>query len=176
MCLTYTTVPLSQETEITGHPVVDFWVSSTADNGDFFIYLEDVDEKGESILVTEGLLRAGFNELHDNNKIIMGGVHNINVQPKLPWHGYEKAHYNDKVFANRKIVRLVIDLLPTSWVFKKRHSIRVSIACSDYPTFAILAELSPTNDSDDPNNIVPVITLYRNEKYPSNIVLPIIPR
>lgn len=174
--LTYTTLPLTQDTEVTGHPIVDFWASSTASNGDFFIYLEDVDPNGEAVLVTEGLLRAGFNELHDNNTMILGGEKGIDVKPELPWHGYENKQYNKDVFANGKIVQLTVDLMPTSWVFKEGHSIRVSIAGADWPTFEILPELSPTNNPNDPNNIVPVITIHRDKEHPSNVVLPIIPR
>lgn len=176
LSLTYTTAPMTQDTEVTGHSIVDFWASSTADNGDFFIYLEDVDENGKAVLVTEGLLRAGFNGLYDNNTMILGGETDIDVKPELPWHGYEKSQYNDAVFANGSIVHLTVDLLPTSWVFKEGHSIRVSIACADWPTFEILPELSPTNNPDDPNNIIPVITIYRDQDHPSNISLPIIPR
>lgn len=175
-CLTYTTAPLATDTEVTGHPIVDLWVSSTADNGDFFIYLEDVDEDGNAVLVTEGLLRAGFSGQYDNDTMIARGKYGIEVLPELPWSGYEKPQYNDKVFADGNIVNLTIDLLPTSWVFKEGHSIRVSIAGADWPTFEILPQLSPANDPADPNNIVPEITVYRSEKYPSGITLPIIPR
>lgn len=176
LSLTYTTAPMTQDTEVTGHPIVEFWVSSTANNGDFFIYLEDVDENGEAILVTEGLLRAGFNGLYDNDTMIMRGEYGIDVLPELPWHGYEESQYNPNVFADGNVVHLTVDLLPTSWVFKEGHSIRVSIACADWPTFEILPELSPTNDPADPNNIVPVITVFRDDDHPSNILLPVIPR
>jgi putative CocE/NonD family hydrolase len=176
LCLTYTGNPLTNDTEVTGHPIVDLWVSSTADNGDFYIYLEDVDENGNAVLVTEGVLRAGFSEQYDNDTMIQAGAFDIEVLPELPWSGYEEAQYNEKVFATGKIIHLTIDLQPTSWVFNTGHSIRVSIAGSDFPTFAITPELSTTNDPNDPNNTVPVITIYRSEEYPSGITLPIIPR
>lgn len=175
LSLTYTTAPMTKDTEVTGHPVVDFWVSSTARNGDFFIYLEDVDENGEAVLVTEGLLRAGFNNLYDNNTMIKGGEESIEIKPELPWHGYEESQYNENVFANKEIVQLTVDLLPTSWVFKEGHSIRVSIAGADWPTFEILPELSPANKPGDPDNVEPIITVHRNKDYPSRITLPIIP-
>lgn len=176
LCLTYTGAPLTKDTEVTGHPIVDLWVSSTADNGDFFIYLEDVDESGNAVLVTEGLLRAGFSGQYDNDTMIVKGEYGIEVLPELPWSGFEQSQYNEKVFANNNIVHLTIDLQPTSWVFKEGHSIRVSIAGADSPTFEILPQLSPTNDPADPNNIVPEITVYRDKEHPSNITLPIIPR
>jgi predicted acyl esterase len=40
--LTYNTPPLDKLLEVTGFPVTHIWVSSTAKDGDFFVYLEDV--------------------------------------------------------------------------------------------------------------------------------------
>ena len=73
------------------------------------------------------------------------------------------------------IVELVIDLQPTSWVFKEGHRIRVSIACADWPTFELHPELCPTNNPLDPNNIVPNITVYHDAEHESFIELPVIP-
>ena len=149
--------------------------SSTADYGDFFVYLEDVDENGTAVLVTEGQLRAGFANLYNNDEEIYSGETGINVLPDLPWHGYEEAEYVDKILANNSIVELVIDFQPTSWVFRKGHSIRVSIACADWPTFRLHEKLAPSNDPNDPNNIVPTITVYRDADHPSFIELLVIP-
>ena len=55
--LTYTSLPLTAEVEVTGHPVVHLWVSSSARDGDFFVYLEDVSKARYSKYVTEGTLR-----------------------------------------------------------------------------------------------------------------------
>jgi len=56
--LTYTTHPLLFDVEVTGHPVVHLWVTSKAADGDFFVYLEEVDGDGFSHYITEGTLRA----------------------------------------------------------------------------------------------------------------------
>lgn len=164
-CLTYTTQPLIGDTEVTGYPIVEFYVSSTSDDADFYVYLEDVDEDGNAVLVTEGLLRAGFAELQDNDTMINGGESNIEVLPELPWHGYEEEQYNAEIFADNAIVKLTFDLYPTSWTFKAGHSIRVSIACADSPTFE-------TNKALDENTVV---TIYRDAEHQSKITLPIIP-
>ena len=170
--ITYTSAPMENDTEVTGHPIVQFWASSTADYGDFFVYLEDVDPGGKVVLVTEGQHRAGFNKLVDNDLM---GTAGIDILPDLPWHGYRKADYTDKVFAGGRIVELYFDLMPTSWVFQKGHRIRVAIACADWPTFRLHPELSPENRPDDPKNIVPTITIYRDAEHSSHIKLPVIP-
>ena len=55
--LTYTSAALDRAIEVTGHPVVSLFISSTADDGTVFVYLEDVDSRGRVAYVTEGQLR-----------------------------------------------------------------------------------------------------------------------
>jgi len=174
-CLAYTTAPLEADMEVTGHPILHVWASSTADYGDFFFYLEDVDESGEAVLVTEYGHRAGFNKLVDNDEMIPKNP-GVDILPELPWHGFKKSDYTDRIFADKKIVKIIRDLYPTSWVFKKGHKIRVSIACADWPTFRLHPKLSPANNPNDKDNIIPKITVYRNKEHPSYIELPIIPK
>jgi uncharacterized protein len=173
-CLTYTSGPLKSDLEVTGHPVVHMWVSSTASDGDFFVYLEDIDEKGDAYHVTDKMLRANFSNLIPNEDILPSGS-GIDVLPDLPWHGFKKSDYVNGNLAGGKKVKLVIDLMPTSWAFKKGHRIRISIAGADWPTFQLHPALSPKNDPSDPVNITPTVTVYRSAVYPSHIELPVIP-
>ncbi len=178
-CLTYTSAPLKSDVEVTGHPVVHLLVSSTADYGDFFVYLEDVDENGDAYFVTDGMHRAGFADLIPNEDILLpsdeGLDADIDVLPELPWHGYKEEDYTDRIFADNNIAKVVFDLMPTSWVFREGHQIRISIACADWPTFALHPELSPTNDPADPDNIIPEITVHREFDHRSYVELPVIP-
>ncbi len=173
-CLTYTSKALNDDMEVMGHPLVEFWASSTAAYGDFFVFLEDVDEDGEALLLSEGSLRAGFAKLRDDNMQINKGKTKLDILPDLPWHGFEAKHFVDKIFANGEIVPLKMDLYPTAWVFKKGHRIRVSIACADWPTFQLHPQLSPANNPDSESNITPTITVFRNSTFPSNIKLPVV--
>ena len=174
-CLVYTSEPLAEDTEITGHPLVHLSVSSTARDGDFYVYLEDVDADGEAILVTEGQLRASFHRLFDNDAMIDGGKHGIEVLPELPWHGYERSQHHANALAEGTIIELVIDVHPTSWVFQKDHRLRLAIACADYPTFALHPKLSPENNPKAKTNSIPTVTIHRSAGHPSRIVLPVIP-
>mgnify|MGYP001492831980 FL=1 len=97
----FETEHLFKNMEVTGHPIVHLTLSSTADYGDVFVYMNDVDGTGNSLLVTEGQLRAGFARLYDSDEMIK--THSaIDVKPDLPWHGYNKDQYVDKVFADGK--------------------------------------------------------------------------
>ena len=126
-------------------------------------------------LIQEGMLRAGFAGLHDNDEIIQSGDTEIDVLPELPWHGFEKSEYTDKIFSDGNIVEITFDLLPTSWVFRKGRRIRVSIACADSPTFRLHPKLAPNNKPNDKANIIPTITVYHDARHPASITLPIIP-
>ncbi len=176
-CLTYTSAPLVDAVEVTGHPIVHLWVSSTADHGDLFFYLEDVDEQGQAVLITENPLRIGFAGLVDDDEQIHPNP-GLEVRPDLPWHGYEEADYVDGILAGGAVVEVVNDLHPTSWVFREGHRVRVSIACSDWPTFRLNPHLyagegEPTNRPED--YVVPTITVYRDNYRPSRIELPVVP-
>jgi len=174
-CITWTTEALTEDTEVTGYPIADLYVSSTASTGDFYIYLEDVDEKGEAVLVTEGLLNAQFAAEYDNDDMVLGGEKDINILPELPWHGYEEEECVQDILKDNAVTELKIDLMPTSWTFREGHSIRMTVACADYPTFELTPELCPDNDPENEDNIIPEITIYRTEKYQSQITLPVIP-
>jgi len=169
-CLVYETAPLESDTEVTGHPIVDFLVSSNRPDGDFFVYITDVDEEGRSLYVTEGHMRAGWHRLHDDDAQA-GGV--VNVLPDLPWHGYMKGGYDTNVLAGGNKVELRFDLMPTSWLFKKGHRIRVAIAGADFPDFELNPVLSPENDPA--KAAATEFTVYRGAECLSRIELPVIP-
>ncbi len=61
--LTYTTAPLEDDLNVTGHPIVTLYVSSSTRDGDFIVLLEEVDAEGVSNYVTEGVLRASHRAL-----------------------------------------------------------------------------------------------------------------
>lgn len=150
--LTYTTPPLAEDTELTGHPVAHIWVGSTAKDGDFFVYLEDVMENGYSANVTEGVLRASHRKTSDPPVDYFG----------LPYH---RSFEEDLAVLPGEPAEMVIDLLPISKVFKAGHRIRLAIACADKDN-AATQELNPP----------PVISLWRDASHASHVILPIVPK
>lgn len=149
--LTYTTSPLAIDVEVTGHPVIHLWVTSTAKDGDFFVYLEEVDRKGFSHYITEGTLRASHRATSSPPFHYMG----------LPYH---RSFAEDLADLPKEPVELIFDLYPTSNIFDAGHRIRVTITGADRDN-ALTPELSPP----------PTVSIYRNANYASYIILPIIP-
>ncbi len=149
--LTYTTGVLDKDVEVTGHPVVNLWISSTAADGDFFVYLEEVGADGGSRYVSEGALRASHRARHEPYYDNLG----------LPFH---RSHKEDMLeLAPGEPAELVFDLQPTSNVFNAGNRIRVTITCADKDN-AATPELSPP----------PTISVLRNTKHTSYISLPLI--
>jgi putative CocE/NonD family hydrolase len=149
--LTYTTPPLPAEVEVTGHPVVHLWVTSSASDGDFFVYLEDIGEDSYSQYVTEGNLRAS------HRAISTAPYENLG----LPYH---RSYAEDIADLPDEPVELVFDLMPTSYIFEAGHRIRVTITGADKDT-ALTPQLDPP----------PTVQIYREADHASYIELPIIP-
>ena len=152
--LHYTSHPLKEDIEVTGHPIVTLYVSSTADDGNFIAYLEDVDPEGNVTYVTEGQLRALHRKLSDE-------------QPPYPHVvPYRTFKHKDTMpLVPGETAELIFDLLPTSYLYRKGHSIRVAIAGADKDHFALM-KTEPT----------PTLKFHRNSVWASAIELPVIPR
>jgi len=150
--LTYTSAPLHADTEVTGYPIIDLYITSTATDGAFFVYLEDVDEKGAVTYLTEGEFRA----LH--RKI-------STAQPPckilVPYHTFLRKDAMPLV--SGEIAELKFGLQPTSVLIKKGHRLRIAIAGADKSTFARI-----------PQQGTPTITVARDQQHASSIELPLI--
>lgn len=150
--LTYTSLPLEEDLEVTGHPVVYLFISAQAADIDFFVYLEEVDNKGKSTYITEGCLRASHRTVGEAPFNNLG----------LPFHRSFKEDL--KPLPSGEPVEIIFDLLPTSKLFRKGSRIRVSITCADSDNFK-----SPVLDP------APEVHILRNSIYASFIDIPIIP-
>lgn len=149
--LTYTSATLERSIEVTGHPVVTLYVSSTSRDGTFFVYLEDVDERGRVGYVTEGLLRAVHRRISSATPPYR--------QP-VPYRTFKRGDAQPLVPG--EIAELTFDLLPTSYLFQRGHRLRVAIAGADASHFAILPGGPPT------------LTVHRSRVHASRIDLPVI--
>jgi putative CocE/NonD family hydrolase len=152
--LTYTTAPLVQDSIITGFPRVTLYASSTATNQDFFIYLEEVDERGASTLMTEGVLRASNRAVREP-PFDNGGI---------PWH---PNLHDDQVDLTPNVpVKLDVALYPLSNFVHKGHRLRVTINNYDNGSGWDTPRILPA----------PTVSLYHDARHPSSITLPFIAR
>ena len=149
--VTYTTSPLTENVEVTGHPIAHLWITTKAKDADFFVYLEEIDEFGASQYITEGTLRASHRALST------AGYDNLS----LPYH---RSYTKDNAPLTDKPVELVFDLHPTSNIFNAGNRIRITITGSDRDNTAT-PEQTPA----------PVVSILRNSTNASYVTLPLVP-
>jgi uncharacterized protein len=152
--LTYTTAPLVQDSVVTGFPRVTLYASSTATNQDFFVYLEEVDERGASTLMTEGVLRASNRAVREP-PFDNGGI---------PWH--PNLHDDQVELTPNVPVKLDVALYPLSNFVRRGHRLRVTINNYDNGSGWDTPQIWPA----------PTVTLYHDAQHPSSITLPFIAR
>lgn len=152
--LTYTSAPFEADTEVTGHPIIDLFITSTTTDGAFFVYLEDIDEKGIVTYVTEGTLRALHRKISTETPPykMLGPYHSFKKKDAMP-------------LVPGQIAELKFGLQPISAMIKKGHRLRIAIAGADKDSFARI-----------PAQGTPTISVARNQKNASWIELPIVSR
>jgi hypothetical protein len=150
--LTYTTAPLESPVQVIGHPVVHIWLQTDAPDLDLFVYLEEVDQDGNSAYVTEGILRASHRALGRASFENLG----------LPWHNHFQSDL--RAIPAGDIIELVFDLLPTAYQFSKGKRIRATVAFADAGNFD-----TPIIDP------APVVRLLRDKNHASFLDLPLLP-
>ncbi|MCU0845145.1 MAG: CocE/NonD family hydrolase [Spirochaetes bacterium] len=168
-CFVYETAALTDDVEVTGHPIVNLYLSSDRPDADVFAYICDVDDRGESVYVTEGQMRAGWHPLYPDDKQVNGAV---DIKPDLPWHGYERNRYVKNPLEGGRVIELRFDLFPMAWVFKKGHKIRLALAGVDAGNF----EQNPAFGSAGGEPKPTTLYFHRGGKIASRIELPVIPK
>ena len=150
--LTYTSAPLTRDLEVTGHPIARLHVRANATDGALFVYLEDVHPDGTVSYVTEGQLRLIHSQTADSP---LAG-------DPVPFRTYLQADAH--ALTPGTVVEVTIDLLPTSFVFRTGHAIRVAIAGADAGNFDVPVPTSPL-----------IFDMHRDASHPSRIDLPTYP-
>ena len=150
--LTFMTEPLASDTEVTGHPVLDLRLSTTATDADLVARVDDVAPDGSSqYYFVEGKLRASLRALAQAPYDTMG----------LPWHPFTKS--SAQPLEPNVPVDVTLDLYPISYLFKQGHRIRLTLNFADERA---TQKIVPA----------PVVTVYHSKEQPSRLTLPIIPR
>jgi hypothetical protein len=132
--LTYTTPPLETDTEVTGQPVADIYVSSSAEVAYFAVKVCDVAPDGTSKKVTDGGLNATHRLSHAHPQLLKPG----------------------------EVYELKIDLEYLAYVFPAGHRIRVDITSADFQNAWPVSKAA-------------LNSVHRNSKFPSRVILPIVP-
>jgi hypothetical protein len=151
--ITYTSAPLEEDREVTGHPLVTIYLASDQPSGQFFVYLEDVTPTGEVVYVTEGQL-----ELQHRGLSTAPAPYAL----VTPYRSFARA--DAEPLTPGAVEQITVDLWPTSYLFRKGHRIRVALAGADVDNFA------------SPEGPAPNWRIFRDARRPSRITLPVVDR
>jgi putative CocE/NonD family hydrolase len=144
--LSYTTMPLGSDLEVTGPIRVTLYASSSAVDTDFTAKLVDVFPSGEARILTDGILRTRYRDSLEKPK------------PMKPW----------------DIYRLTIDAGVTSNVFRAGHRIRIEISSSNFPRFDRNPNTGrPVADEKEMRKATQ--TVYHDKDRRSYVTLPVTP-
>lgn len=145
--LVYTSEELTAPVEITGPIVLKLFAASSAPDTDFTAKLVDVRPDGYAQNLAEGIVRARFRDSLTHPTLI----------------------------APEQVYEYTIDLWATSHVFMARHRIRLEVSSSNFPRydrnpntghkFGVDAEMRTAQQ-----------TIFHDSRYPSHLILPVIPR
>jgi len=153
--LVFATPPLKQDLEVVGPITATLYAATSARDTDWIIRLIDLYPDGRAAMLCDGVIRARCRDPERNG--VFQSTKLTTIEP-------------DKVY------RYTIKFWRgTGNAFLKGHRIRIEISSSYYPYY--LRNLN-TGDDNVALAIKPVIatqTIYHNAKYPSHVVLPVIP-
>ncbi len=140
---------LTRDTEVTGDAVADLWISSTATDGNIFVYLEDVSPDGTVTPVTDARLKASLRKVSAPRYKNFG----------LPWH---RAYAEDAApLRTGTPERMTFAFLPASHIFKAGHRIQISVAGADY------------RERDRQTGNGPQVTIHNSADRASAVILPV---
>jgi putative CocE/NonD family hydrolase len=142
--LVYTSEPLSEDLEVTGHVDITLYVSSDAKDTDFTVKLVDVDSEGRAFNVDDTIQRARYRD------------------------GYEKPVFMKK----GEVYEVRFSPLSTSNVFKAGHKIRLEVSSSKFPQYMRNLNTGGSN-YDEVKGVVANNSVFHSKQFQSRIVLPV---
>jgi putative CocE/NonD family hydrolase len=144
--LVYTSQVMTGALEVTGPLVVTLYAASSAPDTDFTAKLVDVRPDGYAQNVADGIIRARYRESRERPTPLVPG----------------------------EVSRFTIDLWATSHVFLPGHRMRVEISSSNFPRFD--RNLNTGEDQATSTRAQSARqTVLHDRRYPSHILLPIVP-
>ncbi len=146
--LVYTSEPLDANLEVIGPVELVLYAASSAKDTDFLVRLCDVYPDGTSILLTEGVIRARYR----------GSIEGESVELLEPG---EVAEYRIRCY-------------PAANVFRPGHRVRVDVTSSSFPRFS--RNLNTGEDVGTGTRMeVARQSILHTTRYPSHVILPVIP-
>ena len=140
---------------MTGPSAFYFYAALSTEDANWFVNIWDVAPDGSKTLVTKGWLKASHRELDEKKS--------------LPYQPYHK-HLRKLPIKPDEVYEYAIDIRDTSYVFKAGHKMQLLIKGQDSPweDFFIWYHISNMYETKH--------SIYHDSRYPSYVLLPVIPK
>jgi putative CocE/NonD family hydrolase len=158
--LVYQTSPLAADMYINGPMQADIWVSTTKTEAVVAVRIDDVDVWGNATPISTGLLSASYRAVDTSRSRYINGVM---VQP---WHAFTAASKQAVVPGQPMLVP--VEVFPAAALIRKGHKLRIAISSSNQ---AQGVWATPQQAQANGN----VSTIYNDPRYPSSLVVPLVP-
>ena len=147
--LIFKTAPLEEDKEVTGNVELELWAASSAPDTDFVARLIDIHPNRMALNVVEGVLRAKYRN------------------------SFEKVELLEK----DQVYCFNIAVGSTSYLFKSGHSIGLEITSSSFPIYDRNSNSGKAQkDLAETDYQMATQTVFHDSRYPSKLILPVIPR
>ena len=157
--LKYLTPPFSDDVEVTGPIALYLYAAIDQKDTNWIITIKDRGESGAEVELTRGWLKASHRAIDES--------------VSKPWQPYH-PHLKSEPVIPGEIYEYSIEIRPTSNVFRRGHRIMLEIASLDLPTYYRGISVLPAYHVCSSETTLHKI--YRNGKYPSYLLIPIIPK
>ncbi len=180
--LTFSTSPLQEDIEVTGPLVVRLWAQThfEALPAEQLLHVNGLDASFATLfpMIVAAVTEPDVHWIINVNDVLPDGrVRNITsgwlagshrpdpTQPDWTQPGYDPFHYPQDIeprpVEDGTLYEYVIEVWPTSHVFKKGHQIRIDVANSDVPH--LLPSLVPSTSR-----------IFHDPDHPSRLVIPVV--
>lgn len=158
--LNYETLPMEEDYYINGPLQADIWISSTAKDAVVAVRVDEISPSGKLTTITHGLLLASMRAVNEERSRYIDGV------MLQPYHYFTQDKHQP--LTPGEVVKLPIEIFPTSVIIRKGHRLRVSITPSNQAQGML---------DDQRKEAVRggVTTIHNSKDYPSSLVLPMVP-
>lgn len=156
----FDTAPLAEDLYINGPLMAEIWMSTTSLNAGLVVRVSDLEPDGTARSLTSGIQTASLRAVDESRSRYLDG---LMIQP---WHPYTVESVQE--VGSGTIVKVPLEIFPTSALIRKGHSLRISVGASNFP-FAL--QPVPTLVESAPG----LLSIYNDAEHPSSIVLPAVP-
>lgn len=150
---TFTTDPLSAPMHLRGNPTGYVWISSSINQANVFIYLEQVAANGTVTILSHGRLSAAYRRVSTAPYNTLG----------QPWHSGRQQ--DQETLAPGEVVEMPIAMLPVSQIIPAGARLRFTVTGAD-PRQRDLQRIRITP--------APTLTVHFGGTHPSRVDLPIV--